>query len=162
LRAPGDKQSRAQDTMHPGGVCNSVEAWKDTGSDDATIEPESRKGSKQSQQSPERESRRGSKQSQQSHESRSSSVHSNGSCSSRGAEVKERNRVLEKERRDLLKTITEHYALLQERGETTQKMPDGFNKAPTKVLKQHWEIVLQNSPAEYVELCRQSTFASVQ
>lgn len=137
LQAPSDKQSRTQDSMH-------IEAWKDTGSDAATVEPDSRRGSKQSQQS---------------QQSRSSSVHSINSCSSRGSEVKERNKALEKERRDLLKTIKEHYALLRERGETEQKMPDGLNKAPTKVLKEHWEIILQNSPPEYVELCRQSTFA---
>merc|ERR1719345_152073 len=79
------------------------------------------------------ESRRGSKQSQQSGQSRCSSISSLNSSSSKGAEVKERDRVLEKERRDLLKQIGEHYAVGH------QLPPVGLNKAGWKELKEHWD-----------------------
>jgi len=53
---------------------------------------------------------------------------------SKADEFNERDRVLEKERRDLLKMIAEHYAAAQNLG----LPPVGLNKAHLKELKEHW------------------------
>jgi len=53
---------------------------------------------------------------------------------SKAAEFNERDRVLEKERRDLLKQIAEHYAVAQQLG----LPPVGLNKFHLKELKEHW------------------------
>jgi len=53
---------------------------------------------------------------------------------SKATEFNERDRVLEKERRDLLKKIAEHYAVAQQLG----LPPVGLNKFHLKELKEHW------------------------
>jgi len=57
------------------------------------------------------------------------------------------------ERHDLLNTIQEHYAVLEELGDDAQ-MPVGLNKANTIVLRQQWQLIQQNNQA-YGGMCRQ-------